>query len=193
MSPAPRDQHDPLRGARSGMSAFAAARLRRACVAVAVCVLAVVVGCAGPVNPSFDVSLRAASRELSGIERRSIHLERPLVIAAGFLDPGFGVSSLTSRMRRMVDDPSMVVEVAFFSTPTFAMARERMIEKIESLYPSDDPLETIEVDVIGISMGGLVSRYAAAPDAEAAEDQNAVHAGLAAPRRDAGGYHAGVR
>lgn len=124
-------------------------------------------GCAQPINPSFDITLSKARAELKAIPKDSLELERPLVIASGFLDPGFGVSSLTRQMRALAADPDMVIEVPFFTTPTFAQARERFIEKVETAYPSPDPLHTVEVDVIGISMGGLVSRFAAMPDEDA--------------------------
>lgn len=124
-------------------------------------------GCARPVNPSFDVTVSAAREELGDLGRRSLELERPVLIAAGFLDPGFGVSSLTTQMRKLAADPAMVIEVPFFTTPNFDLARERMVGKLEALFPSDDPFETVEVDVIGISMGGLVARYSAMEDASA--------------------------
>lgn len=127
-------------------------------------------GCARPVNPSFDVTVAEAREELSDLGRDALELERPLLIAAGFLDPGFGVSSLTTRMRKLAADPAMVIEVPFFTTPTFDLARERMIGKLEASFPSSDPYETVEADVIGISMGGLVARYAAMSDATARND-----------------------
>ena len=34
---------------------------------------------------------------------------------------------------------------------------------MQERFPSDDPTRTVEVDVIGYSMGGLVARYAAVP------------------------------
>ncbi|MGP1347918.1 MAG: alpha/beta hydrolase [Phycisphaerales bacterium] len=85
------------------------------------------------------------------------------MVAAGFMDPGFGVSSLTTRLRRLVVDPEMIIEVPFFTTPSFELARERIVSKVEDAFPSDDPWNTVEVDVIGISMGGLVARFAAIP------------------------------
>ena len=39
-----------------------------------------------------------------------------------------------------------------------------VVSAVERHFPSDDPDKTVEVDVIGISMGGLVARHASAPD-----------------------------
>ena len=38
-----------------------------------------------------------------------------------------------------------------------------MIEAVERRYPSSDPNETREVDVVAVSMGGVVARFAANP------------------------------
>jgi pimeloyl-ACP methyl ester carboxylesterase len=39
----------------------------------------------------------------------------------------------------------------------------RVIEAVNARWPSDHPGHTVEVDVVGFSMGGLVARFAAAP------------------------------
>ena len=151
-------------GRRRGLSVLGAGAWFGALVCV------VIAGCSGVTNPSFDVSIAAANAELRSIPRRSVELERPVVVAAGFMDPGFGVSSLSTRLRRLVVDPEMVIEVPFFTTPSFELARERIVSKVEEAFPSGDPWNTVEVDVIGISMGGLVARFAAMPAASEGGD-----------------------
>ena len=40
---------------------------------------------------------------------------------------------------------------------------ELIVARVDRHWPSDSPDETIEVDVVGISMGGLMGRYTAMP------------------------------
>ena len=42
-------------------------------------------------------------------------------------------------------------------------ARTTVIEAVNKAFPSDDPQWTVPVDVVAISMGGLVARYAGVP------------------------------
>src|SRR6185369_10092730 len=52
-----------------------------------------------------------------------------------------------------------------FGTRFDTLART-VIERVEATWPSDNPEETVEVDVVGVSMGGLVARWAALPPAD---------------------------
>src|SRR6185436_8168056 len=45
---------------------------------------------------------------------------------------------------------------------SFDDCRRKVIEAVDRKWPSDDRNATVEVDVIGLSMGGLVARYCAA-------------------------------
>src|SRR5262249_53853353 len=54
-----------------------------------------------------------------------------------------------------------VVEVAFSSVRGMERWRERLVKKVNERFPSEDPRATVEVDVVGISLGGEVARYAA--------------------------------
>jgi len=56
-----------------------------------------------------------------------------------------------------------VISVSFFFCGSFDGCRKRVIDAVEKAFPSDDPEWTTEVDVVAVSMGGLVARYAAAP------------------------------
>ena len=112
-------------------------------------------------NPSFDVTVRAASAELQARKTDKIHLERPVVVLAGYLDPGFGVARAAEMIRSVVDQRGWVIEVPFFSVTSFDASRARVIAKLIDQFGADADGDTIEVDVIGISMGGLVARHAA--------------------------------
>jgi pimeloyl-ACP methyl ester carboxylesterase len=49
----------------------------------------------------------------------------------------------------------------------FDECRNAIINAVDQAYPSQDQHWTMEVDVIGMSLGGLVARYAAAPSRDA--------------------------
>ena len=49
-----------------------------------------------------------------------------------------------------------------FDTDIDRITRE-VIDGVQETWPSDDPAQTVEVDVVAISMGGLIARWAALP------------------------------
>jgi len=121
-------------------------------------------GCAAraPQNPSFPISVddaRAALREMEAAPRP---LERPVVVLGGFADPGVGAFVWDREVRRWSSD-ARVIGVSFTFRRDFDQCRRDVIAAVDRAFPTSDPDETIEVDVIGTSMGGLVARYAAAP------------------------------
>lgn len=135
------------------------------------------IGCAKlPVNPSFDVSSEEAKEVIKVLESSPKTLERPVVVLAGYINPGLSSWWVGRKIRKLTGE-ERVLEVSFFWSFQFDTCRRQVIEAVDAAFPSDDPLWTTEVDVVGLSMGGLVARYAAAPfhdfdhaDGESAED-----------------------
>lgn len=120
-------------------------------------------GCAtyGPDNPSFDLTVREAWHALDDMADLPRPAARPVVLLAGWLDPGHAVNRLEQMLSEAVGEGSFI-SVHFAGTGDFDRCRERIIAAVDAAYPSDDPVWTTEVDVVAISMGGLVARYAAA-------------------------------
>lgn len=123
------------------------------------------IGITKPENPSFAIKAKDAAALLKQMSADPRPLERPLVILAGIGDPGLGPMLLERRLREVVrvDDPegrrrSLQVSYAFNST--FEGCRRTVVDAVERAFPCDDPDQTTEVDVIGISLGGTVARYA---------------------------------
>ena len=116
-----------------------------------------------PANASFPLTRDAAKAELDEMRRDRVALERPLIVATGYMDPGSSLARMVKRYRSLVSNPDWVIGVPFFTTVTFDSCRERVIDKLEAKFPSGDPDWTVEVDVVGLSMGGLVARHAASP------------------------------
>ena len=119
-------------------------------------------GCATtPTNPSFDLSATDARKALREMREAPRPLERPVVVVHG-LGPPVGSWAVARELRRLTRDGG-VATVSYDSLGSFEDARRRIIDEIDRRFPSDDPDATREVDVVAISMGGLVARYAAAP------------------------------
>ena len=115
-----------------------------------------------PLNPSFPLLLDDAKVALKEMTAEPKELDRPLVILSGIYDPGFVAPNLADKFRKFSHD-DRIISVSFFLENSFDKCRDRVIEKVQDVFGSDNPGETIEVDVIAISMGGLVARHAALP------------------------------
>jgi len=141
----------------AGMNIF-----RELYLCIAVLMVALCTGCIsliGP-DPSFSVTIDEAKADLREIREVPLPLERPLVISGGYLDPGTATDRVIRRFEKLTTTPDLVIGTPYFSVGTMETARRRLVEKVEARFPSDDPEWTTQVDLVGISMGGLVARYA---------------------------------
>lgn len=121
------------------------------------------------VNPSFDLKYSEARTKLKAMRDNPVPLERPLVFVGPFLDPGIAEAWAVGHSRKYFTDIENIGGVSFVLWDTFDTCRAKTIDKVDRLFPPEDSdgIETVEVDVIAFSMGGLVARYAALPpDAE---------------------------
>jgi pimeloyl-ACP methyl ester carboxylesterase len=112
-------------------------------------------------NPSLPLNIVEARADWEAMEQRPVELDRPVVILSGYMDPGVVPHRLTPVMRRLTGD-ERVIGMAYPWESDFDSCRDRVVEFVDANFPSDDPDWTAEVDVIAVSMGGLVARYAAA-------------------------------
>lgn len=90
-------------------------------------------------------------------------LPRPIVVIGGYLDPAITATGL-ARWLRDASGEQRILAVHPGLALSFDGAASRVVAEVERYFPNDDPAWTAEVDVIGISMGGLVARHAAAPN-----------------------------
>ena len=111
-----------------------------------------------------SISLAEARTALDTMHENPVKPPRPVVILAGLFDPGLGPAVLADHLRDATCNDLEIVTLDFFLAMDFDACRERVMKEIDGRWPSDDPMSTVEVDIIGISMGGLVGRYAARPD-----------------------------
>ena len=118
-------------------------------------------GCAAqPANPSFRVTSQQADADLTRIAASQKPLDRPLVIIGGFLDPGFAALSMKWRFDAFSTD-RRVLSVSVADCFSFDSCRKKVIDAVQNRFPNAALEETVPVDVIGLSLGGVVARYAA--------------------------------
>jgi pimeloyl-ACP methyl ester carboxylesterase len=129
--------------------------------AVAVPALLSACGESAPINPAFPLSVRQADVLVEDMQSARVNTVRPVIVLAGYQDPGFGAAAMARRLRRAFIDPDRIISIPFFADESFDAARDRAIREINAVFPSADPKTTLEVDVVAISMGGLVARHAA--------------------------------
>ncbi len=129
-------------------------------VAAALCLT----GCAsGPVNPSFNISVADARADLARMRSDARHAPRPIVIIGGYCDPGVVGFAVARSLRACFTDDIRIVSFQPAAILSMDTARERLVDKVQAAFPTDDPAATAEVDVVAVSMGGLVARHAALP------------------------------
>jgi len=129
-----------------------------ACLALSI----VSVGCTGPINPSFPLSVADANADLERMRAEPLPVDRPIVVIGGYADPGFATSHIRNRFRdRLLN--ATIVTVTFGDQRSMDEARRHLLETMQIRLPSDDLRATVEVDVVASSMGGLIARDAAIP------------------------------
>lgn len=137
--------------------------VKRGLVIVCAAVVCVLGGCCSNAtqNASFAVSECEAERLLAEMKEEPVAYERPVVVLGGWLDPGWGMAGVARVLEERTTDPEQVIAPPYLSVTKWESMRERVITAVERAYPSGDDEWTVEVDVVGISMGGLVARYCA--------------------------------
>ncbi len=120
-------------------------------------------GMARIINPLFDASGARIAAEMARMRRAPVPLQRPLVILGGWRAVHATAHRLTERLALLTQgDAAPRLAVSFLRTGCVVEAARVAVEAVRRRWPSDDPASTIEVDVVGVSMGGIVARVAAA-------------------------------
>lgn len=125
-------------------------------------------GCSAdhPLNPSFPLMYEAARADLRRMQSDKRPLQRPVIVCAGIFDPGAGSKWVADRLRTMTTTPELVVDTGFWGCGDFEACRSHALAKFTRHFGTAMPdakgqPQTIEADAVGVSMGGIVARYAA--------------------------------
>ena len=130
---------------------------------VSIVSLFLLIGCAAqPTNPSFPIAVKQGQLDMQRMSENRKPLARPLVVISGFLDPGVGAWVLESEFSSVTTDRRIIC-VSLGECLSFDDCRRKIVNAVERSWPSRDPAQTVEVDVVGLSMGGVAARYAALP------------------------------
>src|SRR5215212_8107136 len=118
------------------------AKIRRAAAVSLFWLILTVSGChAERVNESFGMSRADAKRALDAMAKEPAKWQRPIVVLGGYHDPGIGAGVVCDRLRRL-SGGQRVIGVSYFFSGTFDDCRKRVIDAVESEFPSDDPQQT---------------------------------------------------
>lgn len=112
-------------------------------------------------NPSFTLSRQEALLALKAMRAEPYTLQRPVVVLGGYADPGFVAGAVARRLREVLEPSREIIAISFLDALTFESCREKVIRRVDARFPTDDPIFTQPVDVVAVSMGGLVARHAA--------------------------------
>jgi pimeloyl-ACP methyl ester carboxylesterase len=123
------------------------------------------VGCGSTqyINPAFPLTMPDARAAIRAMEETPIAFDRPVVVMSGIHDPGVAGPSIVRALRRIAEVNAPIVGVSFLSTWTFDSCRNRVFRVLDrKLGENNQPFDG-EVDVIAVSMGGMVARHCAVP------------------------------
>lgn len=114
-------------------------------------------------NPAFPATWRQIADEHARMRAESVGLTRPVLVLSGYRSPSLVARRLAYEIRRLTGaERDEVVSLAYLDAGTIEEPARRAVAFVERSFPSDDPVWTTEVDVVAVSMGGLVARLAAA-------------------------------
>jgi pimeloyl-ACP methyl ester carboxylesterase len=132
-----------------------------ACLSLAACTYN------GPRNPALTTDAVAFERELDLVRARlrenPVALPRPVVIVSGYLDPGIASQGIAKALAQLTTGDR--ADFLVFNPRNPESVQEAAVELGEfisrELTGSAGAIETPEVDVVGLSLGGVVARLAA--------------------------------
>jgi hypothetical protein len=115
-------------------------------------------------NPAFSIDSATLAAELKRIRKAPAPLERPVVVVSGWRAPGVAPRLTASRLARLTSQRSSdFIPVSLMTAPSLDGAANTIIDAVAKALSNGDRAAIPEVDIVGISMGGLASRLAAAP------------------------------
>lgn len=116
-------------------------------------------------NPDFPATTQLVRSERQRLLASPTQVHRPIVVLNGYRTLHWQAQQLAGRLARLTHTPpDRVLAISYPWASSFEGLDELVVRRVEARWPSEDPAHTVEVDVVGISMGGLVARLAATED-----------------------------
>lgn len=113
-------------------------------------------------NEAYPATDAEVSATIDRLEAEPVGLPRPVVVLSGYRSPRATASDLAERIIDLTGaDPDRVLVLSYPFATTIEDPAQRLVTLVQEAFPCDDPELTSEVDVVAISMGGLVARLAA--------------------------------
>jgi pimeloyl-ACP methyl ester carboxylesterase len=108
-------------------------------------------------NPNFPLSLDESLDEVERMENNPVGLQRPLVILSGYRGPLMPAAALGNRLLDLTGAPrTLVLPVAYPQFGEFPAILRSAHAQILAAVP--EAIEPGGIDIVGISMGGLIAR-----------------------------------
>lgn len=118
----------------------------------------------GPPNPQFPITRAEAKADLQRMVSQPVRLGRPVLVLGGWRSPSPLTRQLAERLRTATSgDPADFLAISYPLKTDIEQIARSVVDQVRTTWTNDDPTETIEIDVVGFSMGGLVARLAAMP------------------------------
>jgi len=119
----------------------------------------------GAENPRLRVSDRDLTSIRAELTNNPAVLERPVVVLAGLGDPGLGSADIAMTLAKLTS--GNIDDFVVFSSTAPANFQESAVELTElvnkQLNDGNPAVETPEVDVVALSLGGVTARHATIP------------------------------
>ncbi|RNC80434.1 MAG: hypothetical protein ED559_01075 [Phycisphaera sp.] len=139
--------------------------MQRACCLVGLALSCLTVGgCVQleRLNPDFPATHEEILSDRQRMRDNPVGLERPVLVLSGYRSPSLVASRLKRTIRRHTGaDSGEIATLAYVWSGSVEEPARRAVARVEDRFPSDDSKWTSEVDVVAVSMGGLVARLAA--------------------------------
>lgn len=113
-------------------------------------------------NPAITMERDELDAEWERLTANPVGLERPVVVFGGWHAlPSMADRALSRLCDATSQDEDDFLNVSFPLTISIGAAADHAVRRVDRRWPSDSDTETVEVDVVAVSMGGLVAREAA--------------------------------
>ncbi len=118
-------------------------------------------------NPAIAMSRAQASDLLARMRAKPVALRRPVVVLNGYHAPGPMVYYLAEQLRTSTSGRHEdFLAISYDTLGDIDRITDDVLRRVRERWPSEEPERTAEVDVVAISMGGLVARWAALEPAD---------------------------